>query len=70
MEGLRLCKACILLVILYMFSLQSTQGVSSVGLKIVVEFAYTGSLNVNLDNLEDVLAAVSHLQVSHQMYNY
>ena len=40
------------------------QGVTPVGLQAVVIFAYTGKLDVNLDNVEEILAAASHLQVN------
>ena len=30
------------------------QGLTPVGLQIVVEFAYTGSIDLNLENLEEV----------------
>ena len=40
------------------------QGVTGAGLQAVVEFAYSGGLRLNLDNVEEVLAAASHLQVS------
>ncbi len=40
------------------------KGVTAVGLQAVVNFAYTGTLSLNLDNLEDVLSAGTHLQMS------
>lgn len=40
------------------------QGVTPVGLQAVVAFAYTGKLDVNLENVEEILAAASHLQVT------
>ena len=40
------------------------QGISGLGLQTVVDFAYSGKLSLDLDNLEEVLAAASHLQVS------
>ncbi len=40
------------------------QGVTGTGLRKMVEFAYTGSLRITLDNLEEVLAAASHLQIT------
>ena len=57
------CLVCDLAVALLLWLL-CFQGISSVGLKAVVQFAYTGSLSLDLENLEDILAAVSHLQVS------
>jgi len=45
------------------------QGITSFGLQAVVEFIYTGSLKVSLDNVEEILAAASHLQVS-QCYTF
>jgi len=41
------------------------QGISSFGLQAVIEFIYSGRLTVSLDNVEEILAAASHLQVSH-----
>lgn len=40
------------------------QGVTGTGLQAVIEFAYKGILKVNLDTIEETLAAASHLQVS------
>jgi len=40
------------------------QGISSFGLQAVIEFIYSGTLRVSLDNVEEILAAASHLQVS------
>jgi len=45
------------------------QGISSFGLQVVVEFIYTGILKVSLDNVEEILAAASHLQVNHSLYS-
>ncbi|KAK3086770.1 hypothetical protein FSP39_023089 [Pinctada imbricata] len=39
------------------------KGVTANGLKIIVDFIYTGAMLLNLQNVEDVLAAASHLQV-------
>ena len=39
-------------------------GVTSHGLQAMVNFAYTGVLDINLDNLEDVLSASTHLQMA------
>ena len=41
------------------------QGITSFGLQAVIEFIYTGSLKISLDNVDEILAAASHLQVSH-----
>jgi len=43
------------------------QGISSFGLQTVIEFIYTGVLKISLDNVEEILAAASHLQVSHSL---
>jgi len=40
------------------------KGVTASGLTVVVDFAYTGRLELTTDNVEDVLSAASHLQVS------
>jgi kelch-like protein 9/13 len=40
------------------------QGITGVGLQAVVEFIYSGNLKISLDNVEEVLAAASHLQVN------
>jgi len=45
------------------------QGITSFGLQAVVEFIYSGSLKVSLDNVEEILAAVSHLQVSQSYFS-
>lgn len=39
------------------------KGVTAGGLKVVVDFAYTGRLELTTDNVEEVLSAASHLQV-------
>lgn len=39
------------------------QGVSYAGLQAAVEFAYTGKLELSLDNVEETLSAASHLQM-------
>jgi len=39
------------------------QGISSFGLQAVIEFIYSGALKISLDNVEEILAAASHLQV-------
>ncbi|XP_048765786.1 kelch-like protein 26 [Ostrea edulis] len=43
------------------------KGISANGLKIIVDFAYTGELKLNTQNVEDVLSAATHLQVSDAM---
>ncbi|RUS88524.1 hypothetical protein EGW08_003700 [Elysia chlorotica] len=40
------------------------KGVTAGGLSVVVDFAYTGRLELTTDNVEEVLSAASHLQVS------
>ena len=40
------------------------QGITGFGLQAVVEFIYSGTMKVCLDNVEEILAAASHLQVS------
>uniref|UniRef100_A0A0B7A627 BTB domain-containing protein n=2 Tax=Arion vulgaris TaxID=1028688 RepID=A0A0B7A627_9EUPU len=40
------------------------KGVTAGGLAVVVDFAYTGRLELTTDNVEEVLSAASHLQVS------
>ncbi|KAK2188925.1 hypothetical protein NP493_119g01051 [Ridgeia piscesae] len=42
-------------------------GITAVGLRAVVDFAYTGRLQLQLANFEDVLSAATHLQVSEAM---
>ncbi|XP_074645691.1 kelch-like protein 9 [Tubulanus polymorphus] len=42
-------------------------GVSSEGLKAVVHFAYAGILKLTVENIEDVLSAASHLQITEAM---
>ena len=39
------------------------QDLTSFGLQAVIEFMYSGSLKISLDNVEEILAASSHLQV-------
>jgi hypothetical protein len=41
------------------------KGLSAFGITNVIEFIYTGELKLNTSNIEDVLRAVSHLQVQH-----
>lgn len=40
------------------------QGITGTGLQAVIDFAYKGWLKVNLETVEEILAAASHLQVS------
>jgi len=40
------------------------QGITGFGLQAVIVFIYSGSLKMSLDNVEEILAAASHLQVS------
>lgn len=40
------------------------KGVSCTGLQVVVDFAYSGVLELDSDNVEEVLAAATHLQVT------
>lgn len=40
------------------------KGVSANGLKVVVDFAYTGIMELTVDNVEEVLSAATHLQVT------
>ncbi|XP_060567211.1 kelch-like protein 13 [Ruditapes philippinarum] len=40
------------------------KGVSANGLKVVVDFAYTGIMGLTVDNVEEVLSAATHLQVT------
>ena len=44
------------------------QGITSFGLQAVIEFIYSGSLKISLDNVEEILAAASHLQVSQSIF--
>jgi hypothetical protein len=37
--------------------------ISSNGLKLILDFIYTGELKLNLDNLNDLLSVITHLQV-------
>ena len=50
------------------------KGVTAGGLSVVVDFAYTGRLELTTDNVEEVLSAASHLQVSQrsilQVFNF
>lgn len=41
------------------------RGVSSTALEKVLEFIYSGDIILSLDNIQDILAAASHLQVMH-----
>jgi len=38
-------------------------GITGFGLQSVIEFIYSGSVKISLDNVEEILAAASHLQV-------
>jgi hypothetical protein len=40
------------------------KGITECGLEIIVEFTYTGILELNSDNVEKVLAAAAHLQIN------
>ena len=40
------------------------KGLTATGLQSVVNFAYTGKIDLSLENLEEVLAAATHLQIS------
>ena len=40
------------------------KGVTAGGLQVVVDFAYTGKLGLTVENVEEVLSAATHLQVS------
>ncbi|KAL3860054.1 hypothetical protein ACJMK2_010226 [Sinanodonta woodiana] len=40
------------------------KGVTAGGLRVVVDFAYTGILELTMENVEEVLAAASHLQIT------
>lgn len=40
------------------------KGVTALGLKVVVDFVYTGMLALTIENVEEVLSAATHLQVS------
>jgi len=46
------------------------QGISSFGLQAVIEFIYSGSMKISLDNVEEILAAASHLQVSQSFIHF
>ena len=39
-------------------------GVTACGLEKILEFVYSGEILLSLDNIEDILAAASHLQVT------
>lgn len=39
------------------------RGVSATGLEKVLQFIYSGNIVLSLDNIQDILAAASHLQV-------
>lgn len=43
------------------------KGITANGLRIIIDFAYTGELKLNTQNVEDVLSAATHLQVSDAM---
>lgn len=43
------------------------KGISSQGLKEVIDFIYSGELKLSLYNIQDILRAVSHLQVKHAL---
>lgn len=40
------------------------KGITAKGLKVVVDFAYTGVLQLTVENVEEVLSAATHLQVT------
>ncbi|WAR12865.1 KLH26-like protein [Mya arenaria] len=40
------------------------KGVSAKGLKVVIDFAYTGIMGLTVENVEEVLSAATHLQVT------
>ncbi|KAH3769879.1 kelch-like protein 13 isoform X2 [Dreissena polymorpha] len=40
------------------------KGVSANGLQVVIEFAYTGLMELTVENVEEVLSAATHLQVT------
>ena len=40
------------------------RALTATGLKAMIDFAYSGSLYVSLDNLEEILTAATHLQIS------
>lgn len=39
-------------------------GVTATGLKKIIEFVYSGDILLSLQNIEDILIAASHLQVT------
>ena len=39
-------------------------GVTATGLEKILEFIYSGEIILSLDNIDDILAAASHLQVT------
>lgn len=39
-------------------------GITAAGLKIVIDFVYDGNLDLTADNVQDVLSAATHLQIS------
>ena len=41
------------------------QGVSSDGLNKIVNFIYTGDVQIGMNDVEDVLDAATHLQMKH-----
>lgn len=42
----------------------SLNGVTANGIKLLLDYAYTSRLALNLANIQDVLSAASHVQVS------
>lgn len=45
------------------------QGITGFGLQAVIEFIYSGTLKVSLDNVDEILAAASHLQVTQSCFS-
>lgn len=42
----------------------SLNGVSAVGIELLLNFAYTGKLDLNIVNVQDILSAANHVQVN------
>ena len=43
----------------------SLQGISAEGLRKIVEFIYSGEVQIGMDDVEEILDAATHLQMRH-----
>ena len=47
------------------FSKNRKKGVSATGLKMIIDFIYSGDVEIGMQDIEDVLDAATHLQMRH-----